>query len=87
MTNKLLAMLRWVVMVLGHKQYDSGAPGCRLWGAHSWTCSSFLAKGHTGKEVARFDLAALFGFQGPVTENFNGNLAEVFRSSAAHDSK
>ena len=39
------------------------------------------------KEVARFDLAALFAFQGPVTENFNGNLAEVFRSSAAHYSK
>jgi len=39
------------------------------------------------KEVARFDLAALFAFQSPVTENFNGNLAEVFRSSAAHYSK
>jgi hypothetical protein len=36
------------------------------------------------KEVARFDLASLFAFQRPVTENFNSNLAEVFRSSAAH---
>lgn len=34
-----------------------------------------------GKEVARFDLAALFAFQRPVTESFNGNLAAVFRSS------
>jgi hypothetical protein len=34
-----------------------------------------------GKEVARFDLVALFAFQRPVTENFNGNLAEVFRPS------
>ncbi len=39
------------------------------------------------KEVARIGLAALFAFQRPVTENFNGNLAEVFRSSAAHYSK
>jgi len=39
------------------------------------------------KEVARFDLAALFAFQSPVRENFNGNLAEVLRSSAAHYSK
>ena len=39
-----------------------------------------------GKEVARFDLAALFAFQRPVTENFNGNVAEVFHSSAVHDS-
>ena len=36
------------------------------------------------KEVARFSLAALFAFQRPVTEDFNGNLAEVFRSSAAY---
>jgi hypothetical protein len=34
------------------------------------------------KEVARFDLGALFPFQRPVTEHFNDNLAEVFRSSA-----
>jgi hypothetical protein len=34
--------------------------------------------------VARFELAALFAFQEPVTENFTGNLAEVFRSSAPH---
>ena len=39
------------------------------------------------KEVARVDLATLFAFHGPVRENFNGNLAEVFRSSAAHYSK
>jgi hypothetical protein len=39
------------------------------------------------KEVADFDLAALFAFQSPVTENFNGNSAEVFRSSAADYSK
>ena len=39
------------------------------------------------KEVARIGLAALLAFQRPVTENFNGNLAEVFRSSAAHYSK
>jgi len=39
------------------------------------------------KEVARFGLATLFAFQRPVTENFNANLAEVFRSSATHYSK
>jgi hypothetical protein len=39
------------------------------------------------KEVTRIDLATLFASQRPVTENFNGNLAEVFRSSAAHYSK
>ena len=33
-----------------------------------------------GKEVARFDLVALFAFQRPVTESFNGSLAAVFRS-------
>jgi len=33
-----------------------------------------------GKEVARFDLVALFAFQKPVTESFNGKLAAVFRS-------
>jgi hypothetical protein len=37
--------------------------------------------------VARFDLGALFAFQGPVRENFNGKVAEVLRSSAAHYSK
>jgi hypothetical protein len=44
--------------------------------------TAFLFRGR--KEVARIGLAALFAFQRPVTENFNGNLAEVFRSSAAH---
>jgi hypothetical protein len=34
--------------------------------------------------VARFDLVALFPFQMPGTENFNGDVAEVFHSSAAH---
>ena len=44
---------------------------------------AFLFRGRK-KEVARIGLAALFAFQRPVTENFNGNVAEVFRSSAAH---
>ena len=80
-------MLRGDVMVLGHTLFDSEANGCRQRGVHSWTCSPFLAKSHTEREVSRVDLAALFAFQRPVTENFNGNLAEVYRSSAAHYSK
>ena len=43
---------------------------------------AFLFRGR--KEVARIGLAALFVFQRPVTENFNGNVVEVFRSSATH---
>jgi hypothetical protein len=39
---------------------------------------------HGRKEMARIGLAALFAIQRRVTENFNGNVAEVFRSSAAH---
>jgi len=54
--------------------------GCPLWDLLPVSHQ----KPNIRKEVARFDLATLFAFQGPVTENFNGNLAEVFRSSAAH---
>ena len=56
--------------------------GCPLLDLLSVSC-----KGDIRKEVARFDLAALFAIQSPVRENFNGNLAEVLRSSATHYSK
>ena len=75
-------MLRWAKMVLGPTLFDSEATGCSLWDAHSWTCSAFLAKNYIhGKEVARFGLVAMFAFQRPITENFNRNLAAVFRLS------
>ena len=62
--------------------YSTNPTGCSLWGSRSWTYAPFLAKNYIhGKEVARFDLAALFAFQRPVTEYFNRNLAEVFRPS------
>jgi hypothetical protein len=44
--------------------------------------SVFRQRPENRKEVARFELAALFAYQGPVTESFTGNLANVCRSSA-----
>ena len=55
--------------------YSTNTTGCSLWVAHSWTCALFFAKGQT---IERRWLA----YQEPVTENFTGNLANVFRSSA-----
>jgi hypothetical protein len=44
--------------------------------------SVFRQRPDNRKEVARFELAALFAYQEPVTESFTGNLANVCRSSA-----
>ena len=66
--------------------YSTNTTGCRLWEADRGPALRFSPKAIHRKEVARFDLAALFAFQRPVTENFNGNVAEVFHSSAVHDS-
>jgi hypothetical protein len=57
--------------------------GCPLWDLLSVS----RQRPDIRKEAAGFDLAASFAFQSPVTENFNSNLAEVFRSSAAGYSK
>ena len=52
--------------------------GCPLLDLHS----VFRQRPDNRKEVARFELAALFAYQEPVTENFTGTLANVCRSSA-----
>jgi hypothetical protein len=62
--------------------YSTSTAGCSLWGAHSWACLCFLQRPDNRREVARFDLTALFAYQEPVIENFTGNLANVCRSSA-----
>jgi hypothetical protein len=75
-------MLRWAKMVLGPTLFDSEATACVAYGMPTLgPALRFWPKAIHRKEVARFDLAALFAFQRPVTESFNGNLAEVFRSS------
>jgi hypothetical protein len=54
-------------------------------GAPFWYLRSvFRQQSYTGKEVDRADLAALFAFYGPVAENFNGNVKEIFSSRVAH---
>ena len=77
-------MLRWAVMVLGHTLFDSEATGVAYGMPTLGPAFRFWPKAIHRKEVARFDLAALFTFQRPITENLNGKLAEVFRSSAVH---
>jgi hypothetical protein len=73
-------MLRWAKMVLGPTLFGSEATACSLWDATLGPALRFWPKAIHRKEVARFDLTALFAFQRPVTESFNGNLAAVFRS-------
>ena len=69
------------------KYYSANTSGCNLGLPILGPTLSFLLKVRQRKEVARLELAASFTSQKPVTEDFVGNLAEVFRSSAAHYSK
>ena len=67
--------------------YSTNTTRCSLWVPTFVSALRFLSTAMYRKEVDCFDLAVLFAFHRPVTENFNGNVEEIYCSSAAHYSK